>query len=176
MEQEEGTRILVKPVTESRLLDALMCVFDRTGSASGTTSGPALRAVASGGGKGRVLLVEDNLVNQKVARMVLERTGFQVRIAGDGLEAVRIYEEDHEDIDLIMMDVHMPGLNGLDATREIRAAEEGTGRHVPIVAMTANAMSEAREECLLAGMDAYLTKPIQPARVVETIEGILAGR
>jgi len=176
VEQEEGTRILVKPVTESRLLDALMSVFDRTGSASRTTRGPALRALASGGGKGRVLLVEDNLVNQKVARMVLERTGFQVRIAGDGLEAVRIYEEDHEDIDLIMMDVHMPGLNGLDATREIRTAEEGTGRHVPIVAMTANAMSEAREECLLAGMDAYLTKPIQPARVVETIEGILAGR
>jgi len=105
----------------------------------------------------RILLAEDNAVNQKLALRVLERMGYTADVAGDGLGAIASLER--ESYDLVLMDVQMPELDGLEATRRIRA--RWPARDVRIVAMTANAMAEDREACLAAGMDDYLAKPIR---------------
>jgi CheY-like chemotaxis protein len=107
----------------------------------------------------RILLAEDNVVNQKLARRLLEKKGHTVITAGDGLEALALL--DKETVDLILMDVQMPGMDGVAATRVIRAREKPGGLRVPIVALTAHAMSCDRDYCFEAGMDDYLTKPIR---------------
>ncbi len=109
----------------------------------------------------RVLLVEDNEVNCKVAVRMLERVGCKVDIALDGLEALRKTEQ--EEYDIVFMDVYMPRMDGYEATRLIRERENGSGRHQVIIAMTANAMESDRENCLQAGMDDYLSKPFKEA-------------
>jgi len=107
----------------------------------------------------RVLIAEDNRVNQKVAQQVLEKLGHKTSIAANGRIAVDMAFA--EDFDLILMDVQMPEMSGLEAAAEIRRREQGTGRHRPIVAVTANAMTGDRERCLDAGMDGYVAKPIR---------------
>ncbi len=109
----------------------------------------------------RVLLVEDNEINQKLALSLLEREGHEVDVASDGAQAVRMATQSDTPYDLILMDMQMPVLDGLEATRRIRAHERNTREHVRIVAMTANAMTGDRERCLAAGMDEYLAKPIR---------------
>jgi signal transduction histidine kinase/CheY-like chemotaxis protein/integral membrane sensor domain MASE1 len=106
----------------------------------------------------RVLIVEDNLINQKVARKLLEQMGYTVDVAADGREGVQKWQDGS--FDLILMDCQMPEMDGYEATREIRSREAGL-RHTPIVALTANAMSGDRERCLSAGMDAFVSKPIR---------------
>jgi CheY-like chemotaxis protein len=107
----------------------------------------------------RILVAEDNPVNQRVAIRLLEKGGHKVTVANHGLEALAALAS--ADFDLILMDVQMPEMDGLEATRAIRAREAGTDRHIPIVAMTAHAMKGDRERCLAAGMDDYLAKPVQ---------------
>ena len=116
--------------------------------------------------KARVLLVEDNPVNQAVAKRMLERLGHSVTIAGNGRIAVDLHAKRR--FDLILMDCQMPELDGYAATRELRARETGLD-HVPIVAMTAHAMAGDREQCLSAGMDDYLTKPVKIDQLAEAI-------
>jgi CheY-like chemotaxis protein len=99
------------------------------------------------------------VVNQLVARKILEKAGHQVEIASDGAIAVAKYQQ--STYDLILMDVHMPNLDGLSATRQIRALEEGRTTHIPIVALTANAMKGDQDECKAAGMSGYLSKPLR---------------
>jgi signal transduction histidine kinase/ligand-binding sensor domain-containing protein/ActR/RegA family two-component response regulator len=118
----------------------------------------------------RVLLAEDNRVNQVVATRLLERRGHEVVLAATGREAV-IAHARHK-FDVILMDVQMPEMNGFEATAAIRAAEEGSGRRTPIVAMTANAMKGDRERCLAEGMDEYVSKPIDPARLFEVMDRV----
>jgi signal transduction histidine kinase/CheY-like chemotaxis protein len=118
----------------------------------------------------RVLLVEDNAVNQKVALHILQKHGHRVTVAGNGREAMEALLRDR--FDAVLMDVQMPEMNGFEATAAIRRSERGTNRHVPIIAMTAHAMKGDREECLEAGMDAYLTKPIRVQELLEALEGI----
>ncbi|SFC08343.1 PAS domain S-box-containing protein [Flexibacter flexilis DSM 6793] len=115
----------------------------------------------------RILLAEDNTVNQKLAQTLLERAGHKVLIVTNGEEAIQQYNA--QPFDLILMDVQMPVIDGLTAARIIRNAEASTTRHTPIVAMTASAMKGDKERCLAAGMDAYLTKPLQ----VEVLYGVL---
>ncbi len=115
-----------------------------------------------------VLLVEDNPVNQRLALEILTRRGHEVAVADNGGEALERLGTFTPQI--ILMDVQMPEVNGLEATRAIRLLEQGTGRHVPIVAMTAHAMSGDRERCLEAGMDDYLTKPIRAEALVAHVE------
>jgi CheY-like chemotaxis protein len=115
----------------------------------------------------RVLLAEDNAVNQKLMLHVLEKRGYSVTIAGDGLLALEACKR--QSFDLVLMDVQMPGMGGFEATRIIRQVEVVTGRHMPVIALTAHAMKGDRERCLEAGMDDYLTKPIQPAALFEAI-------
>ncbi|WP_273703857.1 response regulator, partial [Candidatus Accumulibacter vicinus] len=114
----------------------------------------------------RVLLVEDNPVNRAVALAILEHCGCEVGIAVDGREAVEICGAG--DFDLVLMDCQMPEMDGYEATRAIRAREH-PGKRVPIVALTANAMSGDRERCLAAGMDDYLAKPIQIEALAEVL-------
>jgi len=109
-------------------------------------------------GSGHVLLAEDNAVNQIIARRMLENLGYRVTVARNGREAVE--QAGRARFDAVLMDVQMPEMNGLEATRAIRRMEVAQGRHTPIVALTANAMQGDREQCQEAGMDAYLTKPV----------------
>ncbi|HXG12618.1 MAG TPA: response regulator [Gemmataceae bacterium] len=118
----------------------------------------------------RVLLAEDNPVNQKLAVRLLETRGHSVTVVNNGREAVGILES--QPFDVVLMDVQMPEMDGLEATRTIRHREAGTGRHTPIVAMTAYAMREDRERCLAAGMDRYIAKPFRARELFDTIEGL----
>ena len=120
-------------------------------------------------------MAEDGLVNQKVAIAFLEELGHQVTLARDGKEALDVIVADATRFDLILMDVLMPNMDGLKATQAIREHERRTNGHVPIVAMTAQAMKGDEETCLAAGMDGYLSKPIRKDRLRETIERAIAG-
>ena len=117
----------------------------------------------------RILLTEDNVVNQKVALRVLERLGYAADVASNGLEAVAAAQA--TDYDVILMDVQMPEMDGLTATREIRATLPAE-RQPYVVAMTANAMAGDREQALEAGMDAYLSKPVRRETLAETLAGV----
>jgi signal transduction histidine kinase/DNA-binding response OmpR family regulator len=119
----------------------------------------------------RLLVVEDNLVNQKVVQAVLRKKGYRMDVANDGREALSKME--HANYDLILMDVQMPVLDGLEATRLIR--RERRWDRMPVIAMTAHAMNGDRERCLQAGMNAYISKPVQPAHLIATIERQLAA-
>jgi two-component system, sensor histidine kinase and response regulator len=162
---------LEKPVKQSDLLQALLLCL---GSAPPVTARPAGPVVATSGRKLRILLAEDNRVNQDLAVGFLELAGHTVRIADTGRKAVEYSAE--ERFDLILMDVQMPGMDGFQATAAIRAREQRSGRHTPIIAMTAHAMAGDRERCLEAGMDAYVAKPIRAAALFETIGRSLQAR
>lgn len=122
-----------------------------------------------------ILLVEDNKLNQMIATSFLDKFGYKITIAADGEQALRALEQ--QQFDLVFMDVQMPVMNGLEATRKIR--EEGSkvlDRRIPIIAMTANEKSEDREKCLEAGMDDYLSKPLQIKHLQEVISKIMSGK
>ena len=119
-----------------------------------------------------VLLAEDNLVNQRLAVRLLEKRGHRVVVAGTGLEALKALEK--ESFDLVLMDVQMPEMDGLEATAAIREKEKSTGGHQAVVALTAHAMKGDREKCLAGGMDGYLTKPIRPNELDQLLENYVA--
>jgi CheY-like chemotaxis protein len=119
-----------------------------------------------------VLLAEDNPVNVKFALKVLERAGHRVVVAGNGKEAVDRWASG--EFDLILMDVQMPEMDGLDAARAIRQAEAGQRRRIPIVAMTANAMAGDREMCINAGMDGYVAKPVKRETLFAEVGRVMA--
>ncbi len=122
-----------------------------------------------------VLVVEDNAVNQRLMVGLLEKRGHKVRLAGNGRAALDLLER--QAFDVVFMDVQMPEMDGFEATARLRERERGGGRHVPVVAMTAHAMKGDRERCLAAGMDAYLSKPVQAAELWRTLESLApAGR
>jgi signal transduction histidine kinase/CheY-like chemotaxis protein len=117
-----------------------------------------------------ILVAEDNLTSQFLACKMLEKTGHSIRVANNGLQVVELWK--NESFDLILMDVEMPEMDGLEATRLIRQAEAKTGRHIPILAVTAYAMKQDQERCLAAGADGVLTKPFDPAKLAETLAGL----
>ena len=118
-----------------------------------------------------ILVVEDNVVNQTVARASLERLGCRVVVAGDGAEALKILDE--EVIDLVFMDLFMPEVSGLEATRIIRADNRSGWEKLPIIAMTASAMATDREDCINAGMNDCITKPFTPRQLRECLDSWL---
>jgi len=168
---------LTKPAKHSAILDAIMNALD--GAASTTADAqPAESGVPAVPPGHRVLIVEDNAVNQRVAREFLERMGIDVVIASNGREALAVLGiEDGvaapARFSAILMDVEMPEMDGLEATRRIRAAEQGTDRHVPILAVTAHALQEDLARCTDAGMDVCLTKPIRRAALTAAVAQLL---
>ena len=118
-----------------------------------------------------ILLAEDNPVNQILVVRRLEQRGHTVVVADTGREAVRVWRQ--EPFDVVLMDVQMPEMSGFEATTLIRAHEQGTGRHTPIIALTAHAMKGDRERCLEAGMDAYLGKPIRMEELFQIIDELI---
>jgi PAS domain S-box-containing protein len=162
---------LSKPVKQSELWDAIVTALNVPGrqKARATSSAAASRR-AKVRQPLRVLLAEDNPVNQEVALRLLERRGHSVIVAENGRQALTAIER-HK-FDLVLMDVQMPEMGGLEATQLIREKERSTGEHLPILAMTAHAMQGDRERCIAAGMDGYLAKPIDPKSFLQTVEGI----
>jgi len=124
--------------------------------------------VAHKGAVLRILLTEDHIVNQRVALHILESQGHSVVVANNGREALAAVAE--RTFDLVLMDVQMPEMDGLEATAAIRERERGTARRLPIIAMTAHARKEDRDRCLAAGMDDYISKPIRAAKLLELVE------
>jgi len=160
------SRCLVKPVMASDLLDAAL---DALGGYQLKDEAPAAPGASNGPASGlSVLLAEDNLINQRVASALLAKRGHRVTFACTGLEALQVSER--EIFDVVLMDVQMPVMDGLQATTAIRERERLTGGHLPIIAMTAHAMKGDRERCLSAGMDGYVAKPIRPSELFEAIE------
>ena len=119
----------------------------------------------------RVLLAEDNVINQTIAVRVLEKRGHVVTVAQNGQAALHAGET--QSFDLILMDIQMPGMDGLEATAAIRKQEISTGAHLPIIAMTAHALKGDRERCIAAGMDGNVSKPIRTAELLAAIESVL---
>lgn len=168
---------LIKPVGQSELLDVLLRRTEAAGqqptggsgqiAVGGLTTVLRPAAVAL-----RVLLAEDNSVNRELATTVLEKLGHTVRAVWNGQEALNSWS--HGDFDLILMDVQMPILDGLETTARIRQQEEGTCRHIPIIGLTAHAMKGDRELGLSSGMDEYLTKPLQLEDLARAIEKLAA--
>ncbi len=155
---------LTKPVRLSRLLDCVVTVMAQTGRprtaprAVDSPRVPRRRRRPGAKVKPRVLVVEDNRINQRLAVLVLEKLGCRVDVAGDGREALDAVAR--LPYNVVLMDCQMPEMDGYEATRAIRIVEQTTGRHLPIIAMTANVMQGDREKCLAAGMDDYLAKPV----------------
>ena len=161
---------LHKPIKQSELLDAIVVTLGR--NASLPSALPAHRLEASKIPSGLVvLLAEDNEVNQELAIAILERRGCHVVLARNGSEAVALW--DRERFDVVLMDVQMPEMDGLRATRAIREREKTRGGHTPIIAVTAHAMEGDRERCLAAGMDDYVSKPLRVAELFQAMVGVL---
>jgi CheY-like chemotaxis protein len=153
-EQLRIQRHLMKPAKHSELLLDITHAAGRTATAT-----PAAKDDESSLSALRILLVEDGKANQVLAQRILNKWGHQVEIAGNGEEAIQLWQQ--QSFDMILMDVQMPVMDGIEATRRIRELELETKAHIPIVAMTAHALQGDRERCLDAGMDDYVAKPFR---------------
>ncbi|HAT18779.1 MAG TPA: hybrid sensor histidine kinase/response regulator [Verrucomicrobiales bacterium] len=165
-------KVVNKPIKQSMLLDAIMLTMGmgtRLARRRGSEAGERRSGVAPM----KILLAEDGKVNQLVAVRLLERRGHRVTVVENGLEAVDRARK--KDFDVILMDIQMPLMSGFEASQEIREREKKTGGHVPIIAMTAHAMPGDREECLNAGMDDYISKPIESDEFYGVVERFGCG-
>jgi CheY-like chemotaxis protein len=161
---------LPKPVTATTLLDCLLALRSSQGDAGDGSGGSGLITVHSMSERRpaslRILLADDNPLNCRLAALMLEKAGHQIDVVNDGGPAVEALGR--KDYDLVLMDVQMPGVDGFEATRRIRALPGGRGG-VPVIAITANAMVGDEQRCLAAGMDDYVTKPIDRARLLAKV-------
>jgi CheY-like chemotaxis protein len=162
---------LPKPVKQSDLFDAIMIALGSQMLSGADRSLITIQSIRGSRPRYRILLAEDNPINQKVATHILEKRGHAVVTAGDGKKAVAALKGGA--FDLVLMDVQMPRMSGLEATAAIRKAERATKAHIPIVAMTAHAMKGDRERCLASGMDEYLSKPLRPEDLFKTIDRVI---
>jgi PAS domain S-box-containing protein len=167
-----AARCQTKPVKQSELLDA---IAESLSGVRGLSAAPAVEhplVTPSSLPPLRILLAEDSLFNQKIALAMLEPRGHHLEIAVNGREALAKWAAAH--FDLVLMDVQMPEMDGLEATQAIRERERSSGKRTPIVAMTAHAIKGDRERCLEAGMDAYVSKPVRSRELHATIERLMA--
>jgi CheY-like chemotaxis protein len=167
---------LTKPIKQSQMFDAVVSVFGREKEPEAGKPQPPIitrhTIKESQQNKPRILLAEDNAVNQRVALIHLRKLGYTAEVANNGREALQAIEKDA--YDLVLMDIQMPEMDGYQATQAIRHLQ-GKQRHIPIIAMTANAMKGDREKCLEAGMDDYLSKPVSPEKLKEKLSDWLSG-
>jgi CheY-like chemotaxis protein/HPt (histidine-containing phosphotransfer) domain-containing protein len=161
---------LQKPIKQSELLDAIVLALSKSAVAPELSASRAESSVVLPKGL-VVLLAEDNEVNQELAMAILERRGCHAVLARNGREAVALWE--HETFDIVLMDVQMPEMDGLTATRTIRQLEKARGVHTPIVALTAHVLEGDRERCRAAGMDGYVSKPLSVGELFQVIADVL---
>jgi PAS domain S-box-containing protein len=171
------TTTLLKPIHQSELLDAIMRALSRPQTIRFQPPAPVQPVEdAARGVTRRFLLAEDNRVNQRLAVILLERRGHSVVVANNGREVLDQLEKAGPNaFDVVLMDLQMPQMDGMEATEEIRQREKRTGAHLPIVAMTAHAMKGDRERCLEGGMDGYVSKPISLPILTAEIDRVLSG-
>jgi CheY-like chemotaxis protein len=165
---------LAKPLRQSQLFDTLVGLLAHDSAApraAATAAQPKLDARMAERHPLRILLAEDNLVNQKLALRLLQQMGYRADVASNGIEAIESIAR--QTYDVVLMDVQMPEMDGLEASRRI-TAKHSPGERPRIVAMTANAMQGDREMCLAAGMDDYITKPIRVEALVQALQGVRA--
>ena len=155
------------------MLDAILNVLGSQGEAAGQSALVTRHSLRKASRSLRILLAEDNPVNQKLAARLIEKWGHSVLTVGDGRQALDALQR--RKFDVVLMDVEMPEMDGYEATAAIRAQEQRTGGHHPIIAMTAHALKGDRERCLAAGMDGYVSKPIRANELFEAIELALAA-
>lgn len=160
---------LPKPVKQSDLLLCIRRLLDPQNPTEDSAPLVTVHSLHEARRRLTILLAEDNTVNQKLAVRLLEKRGHAVVAVETGKAAVEALAT--RSFDLVLMDIQMPEMDGLEATMVIREGEKKTGRHIPIVAMTANAMVGDKEQCLLAGMDAYVSKPLNIKQLFDIIEG-----
>jgi len=168
--------LLTKPIGQSELLDAILLALGVHVVEEAFIEAPASIKNKSKARRLNILLAEDNPVNQKLAFRLLEKEGHKVVLATTGKEALAAWENAvSPGFDAVLMDIQMPEMDGMEATAAIREREKPSGRHLPIIAMTAHAMRGDRERCLAGGMDGYISKPIHPRDLFAEIERCLAG-
>lgn len=164
---------LTKPVTQSNLFDAIVKALKPTATGTNTAT-PQLvtqHTLREEKRSLRVLLAEDNSVNQLLAATLLRKRGHKVDVVGNGTEAITALAAQR--FDLILMDVQMPEMDGFEATAAIRDHERGSSQHIPIIAMTAHAMKGDRQRCIDAGMDGYVAKPITAQELFQAIDELV---
>jgi CheY-like chemotaxis protein/HPt (histidine-containing phosphotransfer) domain-containing protein len=159
--------VVLKPVRQSSLFNSILSAINGAIAAA-----PEAETAEERKCELRILLAEDNPVNQKLAQRILEKRGHKVVVANNGREALRFHENQY--FDVILMDLQMPELDGMETTAQIRLREKSSGLHIPIVAMTAHAMKGDRERCLEAGMDEYVSKPIQVDQLLQVLSKVVA--
>jgi len=164
---------LAKPVRRRDLLQAIKMVFGYETQSQQAAPLVTIHSLGTRTGRLKVLLVEDNPVNQTLAARLLEQRGHEVTIADNGKKA--LYTLSREKFDVVLMDVQMPEMDGFEATSAIRERERTQGGRIPIIAMTAHAMVGDKQRCLAAGMDGYVSKPLRPQELFEMLEKIPAG-
>jgi CheY-like chemotaxis protein len=173
--RELDLALLTKPVTDSRFAEAAQLALRNRAEPANANLPHARGAIAQHVPPLSILLVEDNPVSQQVAARILRTRGYTVTSAGNGLEALAAWEADK--FDLILMDLQMPEMDGIETTLFIRRMERLSGAHIPIVALTAHAMAGDREACFAAGMDGFVTKPVRSSDLLSEIQrlAIVAG-
>jgi PAS domain S-box-containing protein len=165
---------LVKPIKQSELLDAILIALSKPSPATARPTLVTRHSLREARRKLRILLAEDNVVNQELVSRLLQKWGHVVVAVRSGREVLAALEKSPDgEFDAVLMDVQMPDMDGLEATAAIRAKEKTTGRHLPIVAITAHAMKGDRERCLGAGMDGYISKPIRAKELFEALENLI---
>jgi len=165
------TTYLTKPVRQAELRQAICVALGQTANVTSATTGQKAAEPALGEPALRILVAEDNAVNQKVALRMLQKQGHLVTIVADGRQSLDALE--HQDFDVVLMDVQMPEMDGFEATAIIREREKKSGGHIPIIAMTAHAMKGDEERCVAAGMDGYVSKPIHSETLISAIHRCL---
>lgn len=170
LEQLGVSRRLSKPVRQLELLKAVARALNLAGGSKANGEDGSIFESGAEAGPLHILVAEDNVVNRKLAVTMLEKRGHTVTTAEDGREVLEALEGGRRDFDLVLMDVQMPAMDGLEATREIREREKKTGERIPIIALTAHAMKGDRERFLAAGMDDYLAKPLEARELMRLIQ------
>jgi two-component system, sensor histidine kinase and response regulator len=160
---------LVKPVRQREVLEAIRSALEKKPEEKARLV--TTHTMREERNRARILLVEDNAVNQTLALRLLERRGYVVLVTGNGLEALAAMQK--EKFDLVLMDIQMPEMDGFEATAVIRENEKSSGGHTPIIAMTANVLKGDQERCLAAGLDAYISKPIRTKELFAAMEALL---
>jgi CheY-like chemotaxis protein len=162
---------LLKPIRQSSLMNTIMNVLSVSPKPKTETEFAHDSSLGEAEESLNILLAEANAINQKLAIRILEKRGHSVTMVADGKEALEALSEN--EFDAILMDVQMPEMDGLEATRAIRETERDSGKHIPIIAMTAHVMKGDRERCLEAGMDGYVSKPIKIKELFAAIEELV---